>query len=270
MDKVSLGGLSFNLDKIGLGKGIDLTQALVALSDESKKIVVLIIDEAQHAITTDQGVAALFALKAARDELNSAKHHGLRIVCTGSIRDKLAMLRNSKDQAFFCASMMQFLTLDKDFIEWFYANVDLQHPLEPSVVYPLFQGSAYRPELLGAAADEIRFDFAVAEEEIPTRFAELVRAQADDLNANLKKVLHSLTPIQSAVIRMMSAKGENYAPFEAPTLGLYGKAMRQSGIGTGEISVEVLGVQQALIALQDKKLVWKASPRLCGRRAIDC
>jgi hypothetical protein len=84
MDKVSLGGLSFNLDRIGLGKGIDLTQALVALSDESKKIVVLIIDEAQHAITTDQGVAALFALKAARDELNSAKHHGLRIVCTGS------------------------------------------------------------------------------------------------------------------------------------------------------------------------------------------
>jgi hypothetical protein len=55
------------------------------------------------------------------------------------------------------------------------------------------------------------------------------------LNANLEKVLHSLTPIQSAVIRMMSAKGENYAPFEAPTLGLYGKAMRQAGIGTGEI-----------------------------------
>jgi len=259
MDKVNVGGLSFNLDKIGLGKGIDLTQALVALSAESRQMIVLIVDEAQHAITTDLGVGALFALKAARDELNSSKHHGLRIVCTGSNRDKLAMLRNSKDQAFFGASMVQFPTLDKDFIEWFCANLDLQHPLDPSQVFTLFQESGYRPELLGAAADEIRFDFALPDEEIPARFAALVRAQADELNANLKKVLHSLTPIQSAVIRVMSAKGEDYAPFEAATLGLYTKAMEQAGLDVGESAVEVPGVQQALIALQEKKLVWKAS-----------
>ena len=61
----------------------------------------LIVDEAQHAITSDAGADALFALKAARDELNSSAHHGLRVVATGSNRDKLAMLRNSKDQAFF-------------------------------------------------------------------------------------------------------------------------------------------------------------------------
>jgi hypothetical protein len=138
-----------------------LTTALAALSDESKKIIVLMIDEAQHAITTDEGVAALFALKAARDELNSSKHHGLRIVCTGSNRDKLAMLRNSKDQAFFGASMVQFPTLDQDFINWFCANIDLAYPLDPSNVFELFKESGYRPELLGAAADEIRFDFAL-------------------------------------------------------------------------------------------------------------
>ncbi|WVV48074.1 hypothetical protein THH46_31745 [Pseudomonas sp. NA13] len=139
MEKVTVGGLSFSLDKIGLGKDIDLTTALAALSDESKKIIVLMIDEAQHAITTDEGVAALFALKAARDELNSSKHHGLRIVCTGSNRDKLAMLRNSKDQAFFGASMVQFPTLDQEFINWFCANIDLAHPLDPSNVFELFR-----------------------------------------------------------------------------------------------------------------------------------
>ncbi|WP_434573396.1 ATP-binding protein [Pseudomonas sp. Z3-6] len=259
MEKVTVGGLSFSLDKIGLGRDIDLTTALAALSDESKKIIVLMIDEAQHAITTDEGVAALFALKAARDELNSSKHHGLRIVCTGSNRDKLAMLRNSKDQAFFGASMVQFPTLDQDFINWFCANIDLAYPLDPSNVFELFKESGYRPELLGAAADEIRFDFALDPATIPERFAVLVRAQADELNANLKKVLHSLTPIQSAVIRVMSAKGDNYAPFEAPTMELYAKAMEQAGIAERDIKVEVPGVQQALIALQEKKLVWKAS-----------
>ncbi|MFB1633428.1 MULTISPECIES: ATP-binding protein [unclassified Pseudomonas] len=259
MEKVVVGGLNFSLDKIGLGKDIDLTAALVALSDESKKIIVLIIDEAQHAITTDEGVAALFALKAARDELNSSRHYGLRIVCTGSNRDKLAMLRNSKDQAFFGASMVQFPTLDQDFIDWFCANVDLAGALDPAQVFQLFKESGYRPELLGAAADEIRFDFVIEPDAIPARFAERVRAQADELNANLRKVIHSLTPIQSAVIRVMSVKGDDYAPFEAPTMVLYGKAMTLAGIEASDAHVEVPGVQQALIALQQKKLVWKAS-----------
>ena len=259
IDKVAVGGLNFSLDKIGLGKDIDLTTALVALSDESQKLIVLMIDEAQHAITTEAGVAALFALKAARDELNSSRHHGLRIVCTGSNRDKLAMLRNSKDQAFFGASMVPFPTLDQNYIDWLCANIDLPSPLDPAEVFQLFKESGYRPELLGAAADAIRFDFFIDPENVRERFAELVRAQADELNANLKKVIHSLTPIQSAVIRVMGSMGESYAPFEAPTMALYVAAMKQAGIAESDIKVEVPGVQQALIALQEKNLVWKAS-----------
>jgi hypothetical protein len=259
IDKVAVGGLNFSLDKIGLGKDIDLTTALVALSDESQKLIVLMIDEAQHAITTEAGVAALFALKAARDELNSSRHNGLRVVCTGSNRDKLAMLRNSKDQAFFGASMVPFPTLDRNYIEWLCDHIDLPTPLDPAEVYELFKESGYRPEMLGAAADAIRFDFFIDPENVRERFAELVRAQADELNANLKKVLHSLTPIQSAVIRVMGAMGDSYAPFEAPTMDLYAAAMKQAGIAQTAIKVEVPGVQQALIALQEKNLVWKAS-----------
>lgn len=259
LDTVNVGGMSFSLANIGLGKDIDLTRALVELSDESKRIIVLIIDEAQHAITTDEGIAALFALKAARDELNSSKHYGLRIVCTGSNRDKLAMLRNSKEQAFFGASMVQFPTLDQDFIDWLCAHLDLAHPLDPVEVFKLFQKSGYRPELLGAAADEIRFDFTLDPAAIPERFAVLVRAQAQEFNANLKKVIHSLTPIQSAVLRVMGALGSQFAPFESPTMALYAKALQKSGVISGEVNVEVPGVQQALIALQDKKLIWKAS-----------
>lgn len=259
IEKVAVGGLNFSLDKIGLGKDIDLTTALVALSDESQKLIVLMIDEAQHAITTEAGVAALFALKAARDELNSSRHHGLRVVCTGSNRDKLAMLRNSKDQAFFGASMVPFPTLDRNYIDWLCEHIDLPTPLDPAEVYELFKESGYRPEMLGAAADAIRFDFFIDPENVRERFAELVRAQADELNANLKKVLHSLTPIQSAVIRVMGSMGDSYAPFEAPTMDLYAAAMKQAGIAQTAIKVEVPGVQQALIALQEKNLVWKAS-----------
>ena len=40
---------------------------------------------------------------------------------------------------------------------------------------------------------------------------------------------------------------------------LYATAMKLAGIAECDVKVEVPGVQQALIALQEKKLVWKAS-----------
>ncbi|MDN3219706.1 ATP-binding protein [Pseudomonas nunensis] len=259
LEAVSVGRVNFNVNKIGLGKEVGLTKAFEALSDEAKKLIVLIIDETQHAITTNEGVAALFALKAARDELNSSKHYGLRIVCIGSNQNKLAMLRNSSDEAFFGATMVHLPMLDRDFIDWYHKELDLPYDLAPSDIFQLFEESGYRPELLSAAADGIRFDLPVDPESTLVRFAELVRAQAEELNANLKTVIHSLTPIQSAVICVMGAKGEGFAPFESSTMELYAKAIANAGIVTSEPRVEVLDVQLALIALQEKKLVWKTS-----------
>lgn len=259
LDKVKVGSVSFDLDRVGLGKDVSLTEALVALSDETKKIIVLVIDEAQHAITTEAGVSALFALKAARDELNSSQHHGLRVVCTGSNRDKLAMLRNSKDQAFFGAPLVNFPMLGKDYIEWFCKEVDLSFQLDPQQVLPLFVEAGYRPEVIGAAADRFRFDFEIDVETGPDKFAEEVRRLTDEMNQVQVGVIHSLTPIQSAVLRVMAATRENYAPFEAATMEKYRKAMTQAGLAVDDAKADVPGVQQALIALQEKKLVWKAA-----------
>ena len=259
LEPVSAGRVNFNVNKIGLGKEIGLTKALEALSDEAKKLIVLIIDETQHAITTDEGVTALFALKAARDELNSSKHYGLRIVCIGSNHNKIAMLRNSSDEAFFGASMLELPMLDKDFVDWYCKALDLPSNVDHSDVFQLFEESGYRPEILSAAADGVRFDLTGDPKAILVRFAQLVRAQAKALNANFKTVIHSLTPIQSAVICVMGAKGEGFAPFESSTMKLYAKAIAKVGIATCEPKVEVPDVQLALTALQEKKLVWKTS-----------
>ena len=259
MDKLSVGGVSFDLDRVGLGKDVSLTDALVALSDETQKIIVLVIDEAQHAITTEAGVSALFALKAARDELNSSHHHGLRVVCTGSNRDKLAMLRNSKDQAFFGAPLVNFPMLGRDYIEWFCKEVDLPFQLDPKQVWPLFVEAGHRPEVIGAAADRFRFDFEIDAETGPDKFSEEVQRLTDEMNQVQMGVIHSLTPIQSSVLRVMAATKENYAPFEAATMEKYRKAMTLAGLAIDDAKADVPGVQQALIALQEKKLVWKAA-----------
>ena len=260
LSKVSIAGaMNFDLGRIGLGAEVSLTEALVALSDETAKMVVLIIDEAQHATSSDSGVAALFGLKAARDELNSSQHHGLRIICTGSNRDKLAMLRNSRDQAFFGAPMISFPTLGPDFIDWFCQHVDLPFKLDPGLVWPLFVEAGYRPELLASAADVFRFDFDMDAAAGPDKFGAEVRKLAEEMNAVQRKVIHSLTPIQFAVLRVMAASGNDYAPFEAATMSKYRDAMQIAGLVAEEARVDVPAVQQALIALQEKKLVWRAA-----------
>ncbi|MES2074208.1 MAG: ATP-binding protein [Pseudomonadota bacterium] len=260
LSKFSVGGaMQFDLDRVGLGATVSLTEALVALSDEIAAMIVLVVDEAQHAKTSDAGIAALFALKAARDELNSSRHHGLRVVCTGSNRDKLAMLRNSKDQAFFGAPMVNFPLLGQDFVDWFCQGIALPFPLDPAQVWPLFVAVGCRPELLGAAGDRFRFDFELDPAAGPAQFAEEVRRLAAEMVEVQRKVIHSLTPIQLAVLRVMAACGNNYAPFEAATMARYRLAMQLAGLPAEELKADVPGAQQALIALQDKKLVWRAA-----------
>ena len=252
-----LGGIDFSLDRIGIGKDVTLTQALAALSDEVTKPVVIVIDEAQHALTTQSGMDSLFALKAARDELNSSAHFGLRLVCTGSNRDKLAMLRNSKDQAFYAAPLVNFPHLDKNYIEWFCQNAGLATELDADAVWTLFAKAGWRPELLGAAADSLRFDFELEAADLSNRFAQAVNEQIDAATTETMHVLHALTPLQTAVLRVLAESGTNYRPFEALTLEKYLQALKAAGEAATKIDVP--STQAALQALQDKSLIWRAS-----------
>ena len=256
MDKVSVGGVGFSLDRIGLGKDVSLSTALAALSDETRTPIVLLIDEAQHAITTEAGYAALFALKAARDELNSSDHHGLRIVATGSNRDKLAMLRSSKDQAFFGAPLFPFPTLGIEFVSWFCKGVDLPGALDPEQVMMLFEQSAFRPELLAAAADQLRFNFELDAQDVAKAFERAVAAQIEAAEAQTMRVIRALTPLQSAVLRVLASQAEHYAPFESETMRLYQSVLEKTA-PSEILMADVSNVQQALGALQEKGLVWR-------------
>jgi len=258
LGKVTIGGLAFALDKVGLAKGVTLSSALAALSDESKTVTVLIIDEAQHAITSELGTNALFALKAARDELNSSAHHGLRIVATGSNRDKLAMLRNSKDQAFFGAPLVSFPPLGKDYIEWFIAHLSFKQELDVGQVYQWFAEAAYRPEILGGAVDALVYDLDARPDQFAERLHLLIQEQVRANNEDVLHVVHRLTPLQSAVLRVMAKAGSDYAPFEAQTMERYRATLAAIAPGA-KVEPETNNVQQALAALQEKALIWKAA-----------
>lgn len=257
MEKVTAGGaLSFSLDRVGLGGDVSLSAALAALSDESRRMIAFVIDAAQHALTSEAGVQALFALKAARDELNSSRHHGLRILATGSNRDKLAMMRNGKDQPFYLAPLIAFPHLDLDYVQWFCDNAKLRGALEPRKVATLFERAGFRPEILAAALDSVRFDFTVTPKNTAARFALEVERQLAAADSEMLKVLHSLPPLQRAVLEVMAQQGDQYAPFEPAAMQRYKKILDRRE-ATTKVSAE--NVQAALRGLQERKLVWRAS-----------
>lgn len=65
----------FKLDNIGNADGPTLAQALAEVVDQAKTNLVLIIDEVQHAISSDDGNQLPLKLKAARDAINPRPRH---------------------------------------------------------------------------------------------------------------------------------------------------------------------------------------------------
>lgn len=56
----------------------------------------------------------------------------------------------------------------------------------------------------------------------------------------------------------MAVRGEKFAPFEAATIESY-NAVLQATSPNVDAKIDVSGAQQALAALQEKALVWRAA-----------
>jgi hypothetical protein len=109
---------SFKLDKLGEAGGAPLAQAVTELVDQVKREVVLIVDEVQQTITTDEGSHLLMALKAARDAVNlrpGTPGHFI-FVGTGSHRAMINELTARRTQAFSGASSVTFPVLGEDYV----------------------------------------------------------------------------------------------------------------------------------------------------------
>ncbi len=256
LNKVSIAGLQVDMTKVGVGSGETISKGLSVLSDATKSIIVLVIDEAQHAITTSQGGDALFALKAARDELNSSQHHGFRLIATGSNSDKLAMLVNGKDQAFFGAPQINLPYLGDDFLEWDRLRFGSVLP-SIDAMRESFLLSGHRPEYLEQALDALSFNFDLSPENIDERLIAEIHRKINDAKNDFMRLVNSLPPIQAAVLQVMAEDSENYSPFKAQTLERY--RLFCSDFSNDDVRIDHSSVQYALEALRDKSLVWKSS-----------
>jgi len=254
LERFGIGGFSFSIDRVGLGKGVALSDALAELSDRIRRPIALIIDEAQQCMATRRGNNAMFALKAARDELNFA-HHGLRIIATGSDHVKLRMLLGSRE-AFFCATERALPVLGRDYVDWFRARHDIPDPLGPDVLERLFARAGHRPEVFESAAIAVgRQGFGG-----PEAWVSLERT-IDDLMANVHapamRTVDELPPIDGAIIRVMATSYEMFAGFSAETMEAYRRVMNRLA-PEPSARLDYPEVERALERLVSLRLVWRS------------
>ncbi|HBM65387.1 MAG TPA: hypothetical protein DD418_17635 [Pseudomonas sp.] len=264
IDKINLlRTLSWDFTRPQLPAGTTLAQALAVLHQVSGQLVVLIIDEAQHALNSEDGLNAMFALKAARDHLNRGdRPDGLRLVFTGSSRDKLANLVLKSKQPFFGASITPFPLLGREYVEfitalWNRRLADSNQFKVEDLAYA-FELVGRRPEMLNKLLAEVSVGLGEA-----GNLGELLRNGALNHQAGVwsdyESAWNELTPLQQAVLEIMAERTlgrQPFSPFTEQTLVEVSRKLEQA---QAVANVNTANVQKALDALRDKELVWKAN-----------
>lgn len=255
--------VSWDFTKGRLPEGATLAQALDLLHAASEKMVVLIIDEAQHALNTEAGINAMFSLKAARDELNIGHgRNGLRLVFTGSSRDKLAHLVLNSKQPFFGSSITPFPLLGDDFTDAYTAFLNAHladtNQFDPKDVADAFNMVGRRPEMLRSIIVNVCIDLGAAAD-LGRLIREGAEAIRDGVWSEFESNYNALTLPQRAVLIVMALRtraNEPFSPFTERTVQEVGRVLAAVG---SDIQASTTTIQAAIEALREKELVWKSS-----------
>jgi hypothetical protein len=264
IEKISLlRTLSWDFTKPQLPAGTTLAHALDVLHQISGQMIVLIVDEAQHALNSENGVNAMFALKAARDHLNGGSTaDDLRLVFTGSSRDKLANLVLKSKQPFFGAHITPFPLLSRDFVEFvtdlWNQRLAATNQFNLEDMDYAFQLVGRRPEMLNKLLTEVSVGLGEA-----SNLGELLRTGALNHQAGIwsdyESAYNDLSPLQQAVLEVMGERTlgkQAFSPFAEKTFQDINSKLE---LAQAEPNASTPNVQKALEVLREKELVWKAN-----------
>ena len=242
----------FKLDGLGAAGAATLAQALAEVVDKARTDVVLIVDEVQQAMSSDDGQRMLLALKAARDAINPRPGTPgyLLFIGTGSHQALIGELGARRNQAFAGAVQLDFPVLDTDYV----AHLLERLAREPDGPLPstdattdAFRTLGHRPEELRKALRLTRSQVAAggdADAVLPV-VARTLRSAAADVE--LAKV-DALGALAVAVFdRIAAAPGAARRLYSTDAAAAYTRALGRD--------VRVEEVQKVVNALVDANLV---------------
>jgi hypothetical protein len=220
----------FKLEKVGEPGGTSLAEVVTELVDQARRDVVLIIDEVQQAITTEEGNQLLLALKAARDAVNPRPEtpgHFL-FIGTGSHRAMVSELTTRRTQAFNGATSIAFPVLDADYVDYVLERVaadGVQNLPSSAVAVQAFRTLGHRPEELIKALRQLHLNLPPGSDPdayLPV-IASTLRSAAADIE--LAKV-EQLGSLASAIFaRIAASDGDAKGIFSAEAAAEYTRAV---------------------------------------------
>lgn len=258
LENVSVAGaLKVDTSKIGKVDGLTLTEALRTLTDASRKPVALIVDEAQHALTSESGETAMSALKSARDQLNAPGQVRLMLVMSGSDRDKLLRLLNTNGAPFYGSQITRMPTLGDDFIAHVVRLVETQQPTRSPVAADLlkkaFKLFGSRPQFFISALGTALSPLAEQSERFEQLVLDAAMTQQQQDESQMESEFLALRPIEKAVLWRLLDQGPRFRPYDSEALKFY----RENSTET----ISAQKAQSALEALRQRSpaLVWKSA-----------
>ena len=257
LDSISLGGFKIDTSKIGKIDGATLADALRALFETAKAPVALIIDEAQHALTSEAGETAMAALKSARDQLNRPGVVNLMLVMSGSDRDKLLRLVNTNAAPFYGSRIQSMPALGPDFIAHIAQLIATQRtdlaPVDQAKLQEAFMLFGHRPQFFMDALGQVLSPLANLSGRFEDAMLAKARQRQQDDEAQMESDYLALKPLEQAVLWRLIELGARFRPYDADALQFYNNK-------TGE-KVTAPKVQNALEGLRTHQpsLVWKSA-----------
>ena len=258
LDKLGLGSwLQIDLNKIGKVDGLTLVDALRTLREAAGKPVALVIDEAQHALTSEAGETAMSALKSARDQMNRPGEVALMLVMSGSDRDKLVRLVNSNAAPFFGSQVQRMPPLGADFIAHVAGLIEAQRPslapVDQAALQQAFEAIGHRPQLFMSTLDGVLSPFSGIRGRFEKALLEASSEHSRRDEEEMESTFLGLKPIEQVVLWRMLEMGGRFRAFDAEALRFYGELLAQP--------VSVGMAQRALESLRERSpvLVWKSA-----------
>jgi hypothetical protein len=251
------GALEIDLSKIGQVDGLTLVDALRALQQSANQPVALIIDEAQHALTSIAGEAAMAALKSARDQLNRPGEVKLMLVMSGSDRDKLLRLVVSAGAPFYGSQIQTLPPLDTDFIAHIAGLVEAQRadlkPIDRAALQEAFVGFGHRPQFFMSALGEVLSPLAGLSGRFEPALLQAAKQRQAQDQAQMESDFLGLKASEQVLLWRMLAQGPRFRPYDAEALRFY-----RDKLG---VPMSAQQAQRALESLRERTpaLVWKSA-----------
>ena len=245
-------GLSFSFEIADLGTATEASLAQVAkeIVDQTKTDLVFIVDEVQHILTSDGGLALMQAFKAARDAVNACPNtpgHFI-FIGAGSHRTQVVDMTVGHTSAFLGATSVELPKLGNDYVQFVLQTLQR----EGVKVIPSLSVASQSFSLLGRRPEELQRALRILQQYQPQetdRYLPVIAATLKEVAADIEiKRIDEMGVLAGAVSSYV-------AQAEEGAIGIFSLAALDSYAGAVGREVTADQVQRIAHLLQYEDII---------------